>query len=87
MPGGRQPKPSKRTSNERQRQLVNLGLVPDLDGAVSDDDNLDEDLEAELQNLMFAGSKTSKPQKRKAAPPPEVDLDAMVAACMADANR
>ena len=88
MPGGRQQNPSKRTSNERQRQLVNLGLVPDLDhehGAQSEEDN-DEDLEAELQSLMFAGSKASKPQKRKTAsnPTPQVDLEAMVAACMAD---
>ena len=90
MPGGRQQNPSKRNSNERQRQLVNLGLVPDLDfehGAQSEEDN-DDDLEAELQSLMFAGSKASKPQKRKSAPKPtaQVDLEAMVAACMADDN-
>ena len=81
--------PKSRTSNERQRQLVNLGLVPDLDndmGSVSDGDDNDAELEAELQSLMFSGSKANKPQKRKSAAsqPPVADLDAMVAACMAD---
>ena len=77
--------PKSRSSNERQRQLVNLGLVPDLDFG-SDDDGNDAELEAELQSLMFSGSKAHKPQRHKsaAALAPTVDLDAMVAACMAD---
>ena len=70
-----------RRSNDSHKQLLSMGLVPG-----DDSDGEDEAaLEAELQNLMYGGSKATKPKKRKAAPgPPEPDLDRMVAECMAD---
>ena len=74
-----------RRSKESRDQLVNMGLVPtDLDdfGVNNDSDN-DEDLEDELQKLMFGGSKTAKQPKHKTIVP-EAQLDSMVAACMQD---
>lgn len=71
-------KKSKRSQDSHQ-QLLGMGLVPGLDDNEDDDD---ADLEAELQNLMFGGSKATKPKKRKSVQQP--DLDQMVAACMAD---
>ncbi len=77
----------KRRSNPATREkLQNLGLVPNYDGfeAGSVDNEDDEaDLEAELQNLMYGGSKANKPKKKKNMAP-EVNLDAMVASCMED---
>ena len=69
-----------RRSNDAHQQLLSMGLVPDNDN--SDDEAA---LEAELQKLMYGGSKSAKPKKRKSEPPPP-DLDKMVAACMADVS-
>ena len=72
-------KKSARKSNAATREhLVNLGLVP---GDDLDDDENDEDLEAELNKLMYGNSKAVKPRKRKV---PEPNLEAMVAQCMVD---
>jgi coiled-coil and C2 domain-containing protein 1 len=75
-----------RRSTGTREKLQNLGLVPDIDnigGANPGGDSDDEaDLEAELQSLMYGGSKTkAKPKKNKKAAP---NLDSMVAACMED---
>ena len=58
--------------------MLNMGLVPN-----NDDSDDDAALEAELQKLMYGGSKGTKPKKRKSEPVAP-DLDKMVAACMAD---
>ena len=77
---GKKKQSKSRRSNESHQQLMNLGLVPDEDN--SDDEAA---LEAELQKLMYGGSKATKPKKRKSEPPAP-DLDKMVAACMVDVS-
>ena len=69
-----------RRSKESREQLVNMGLVPP---DVGDDSDNDEDLEAELQKLMFGGSKAVK-QKPKRTEVSQAQLDSMIAACMED---
>lgn len=49
------------------------------------DDN-DEDLEAELQKLMYGGSKAVKKPPKKTAVPQE-NIDSMVAACMEEIGK
>ena len=75
---GKKKQSKERRSNESHQQLLNMGLVPN-----NDDSDDDAALEAELQKLMYGGSKGTKPKKRKSEPVAP-DLDKMVAACMAD---
>ena len=51
---GKKKQSKEKRSNDAHKQLVNLGIVPDDEG--SDDEAA---LEAELQRLMYDGSKGS----------------------------
>ena len=57
---GKKKQSKERRSNESHQQLLNMGLVPN-----NDDSDDDAALEAELQKLMYGGSKGTKPKKRK----------------------
>ena len=73
-----------RRSDHTRDAFVN-NLIPGNNIGGDDSDN-DEDLEAELQKLMYGGSKAVKKPPKKTAVPQE-NLDSMVAACMEEIGK
>ena len=87
--GGGKKKPPARPRQAGKTSLSNLGLInmPGVDefGNVSLEEGDDDDsqLEDELNNLMYGGSKANKPRKKRDIVSPD-ELQNMVASCMRD---
>ena len=72
-----------RRSDHTRDAFVN-NLIPGNN--FGDDSDNEEDLEAELQKLMYGGSKAVKKPPKKTAVPQE-NIDSMVAACMEEIGK
>ncbi|XP_077461156.1 coiled-coil and C2 domain-containing protein 1A [Stigmatopora argus] len=81
MSGSRNPPPRGQGAARARQMGLLLDLNPD-DGGMDDDVN-DEDLEAELHNLMGGGNPQRKKRESK-APVPIADIERMAALCMKD---